>query len=47
MTNKLALILGIIIAALFAVDYYQYDWTNSIFLLRKLTALIEWIAFWR
>ncbi|EBA11679.1 hypothetical protein [Roseobacter sp. CCS2] len=47
MTNKLALIIGIIIAALFAVDFVQYDWANTVFLMRKLTALIEWIAFWR
>ena len=47
MTNTLALIIGIVIAALFAFDYFQYDWANSVFMLRKLTALIEWMAFWR
>jgi hypothetical protein len=47
MTNTLALIFAIIIAALFAFDYFQYDWANTVFLLRKLTALIEWMAFWR
>ena len=47
MTNKLALILGLIIIALLAYDYSQNDAANIIFLARKFTALIEWIAFWR
>jgi hypothetical protein len=47
MTNTLALIIGIIIAALLAFDYYLYDWANTVFLLRKFAALIEWMAFWR
>jgi len=47
MTNTLTLIIGIIISALLCFDYYQYDWANTIFLLRKLAALIEWMAFWR
>lgn len=47
MTNTLALIIGIVIAALFALDFFLYDWANSVFMLRKLTALIEWMAFWR
>ncbi len=47
MTNTLALIIGIIIAALFAYDYVQHDWAYTVFLMRKFTALIEWMAFWR
>ncbi|MEJ8560345.1 hypothetical protein QTO30_03225 [Yoonia sp. GPGPB17] len=47
MTNKLALIIGVCIAALFAYDYVQHDWANTVFLMRKLTTLIEWMAFWR
>ena len=47
MTNTLALIIGAIIAMLFAIDWYLYDWANTVFTLRKLTELIEWIAFWR
>lgn len=47
MTNKLALTLGLVIIGLIAFDYYQYDWANAIFLLRKFAALIEWMAFWR
>lgn len=47
MTNTLALIIVIVIAAILGFDYYQYDLANSVFLLRKLTELIEWMAFWR
>jgi hypothetical protein len=47
MTNTIALWLVLIIAALLAIDYVQYDWANTLFLLRKLLALIEWVAFWR
>ncbi len=47
MTNKLALIIGLLIIGLLAFDYYQYDWANTVFLARKFVALIEWMAFWR
>ncbi len=47
MTNIIALWLALIIAALLAFDYFQYDWANTVFLLRKLLELIEWLAFWR
>lgn len=47
MTNRLAVILFLVILALLAFDYVAYDWANTIFLLRKATAFIEWLAFWR
>ena len=47
MTNIIAFWLGLLIAALLATDYFFYDWSNTVFLLRKLLALIEWVAFWR
>ena len=47
MTNTIAIGIALLLAAFFAIDYSQYDWANTIFLLRKLTALIEWMAFWR
>ncbi len=47
MTNTLSIIIALIIAALLGFDYYQYDWANTIFLMRKLAELIEWLAFWR
>ena len=47
MTNRLAVWLALIIAALLAYDYYQFDWANTVFIIRKFVDLIEWIAFWR
>lgn len=47
MTNTIAIWLGLIVAALLAIDYALYDWANTLFLLRKLMDLIEWLAFWR
>lgn len=47
MTDTIAICLAILIAALLGYDYYAYDWANTVFLLRKLLDLIEWIAFWR
>ena len=47
MTNTIAFWLALLIAALLATDYFFYDWANTVFLLRKFLALIEWMAFWR
>ena len=47
MTNSLALGLGAIIFAALALDYTLFDWSNTVFLGRKLIELIEWLAFWR
>jgi hypothetical protein len=47
MTNTIAIWLFLFICALLGLDYVQYDWANTVFLLRKFLALIEWLAFWR
>lgn len=47
MTNQIALILGAVILIGLGIDYYQFEWSNTLFLARKLAALIEWLAFWR
>ena len=47
MTNKIALFLGTIVALLLIADYALADWTNTLFLARKMLILIEWMAFWR
>ncbi|MEL6839708.1 MAG: hypothetical protein AAFP85_10470 [Pseudomonadota bacterium] len=47
MTNTTAIFLGLIIVAFFAVDYTQYNWDMTTFLLRKLLDLIEYLAIWR
>jgi len=47
MTNKIAVCLALLIIAAFVIDYARYDWANTVFLMRKFTDLIEWMAFWR
>ena len=47
MTDRLALVLGLIIAAALAVDLFVYGSAHMIFLGKKLFELMEWMAFWR
>lgn len=47
MTNRIALALGILIAALMALDYTLFDAGWLIFLSQKLVDLTEYLAFWR
>jgi len=47
MTNSLAFWLGLIIAAVFVIDYLYLDIGIALTLLRGLVALIGWLAFWR
>lgn len=47
MTNSIALGLGIAILALVGLDLAVFGGANLLFLARKLSALIEWLAFWR
>jgi len=47
MTNRLALVLGLVLLILLALDAFFADWANSIYLGRKLVDLIEYLAFWR
>jgi hypothetical protein len=47
MTNSVAIVLGLLILAAIGIDALVFDWLNSVFLARKLTDLIEWMAFWR
>ena len=47
MTNSIAVWLALLIAAFFAVDYVQFDWAMTVFLLRKFLDLLAWVAFWR
>jgi hypothetical protein len=46
LTNRLAVILGLILLALLVLDLALGSGA-TLFLLRKLAELIEWIAFWR
>lgn len=47
MTNRIAIILGFLIICAIAVDYIYYGTEHVVFLAKKMTDLIEWLAFWR
>ena len=47
LTNRIAIVLALLIAAGVAVDLVLRDGAGSLFLLRKLADLVEWVAFWR
>lgn len=47
MTNRIAVVLGIVIAALCAIDLMLNNGQVLLFLGRRLLELIEWMAFWR
>lgn len=47
MTNPIALILGLLIAALVALDLMLFGSHHMVFLGKRMFDLIEWMAFWR
>lgn len=47
MTNKIAIILALIIVGVLIADVFVFEWDLYIFLGRKLAQLLEWMAFWR
>ncbi|MFK7834859.1 MAG: hypothetical protein AB8B60_01450 [Sulfitobacter sp.] len=47
MTNRIAIILGLLLIAAIVVDVMFYGNEHMVFLGKKLFELIEWIAFWR
>ena len=47
MTNIIALVLGLLIVAGIAADYLYFGTEHGLFLAKKFTDLIEWLAFWR
>jgi hypothetical protein len=46
MTNRLALILGLLILGFVGADLV-FDWGATLFLARRFADLVEWLAFWR
>ncbi|MFV0514278.1 MAG: hypothetical protein ACK5MY_11720 [Jhaorihella sp.] len=46
MTNRIALILGLIILAAVAFDMLVFGTRHVVFLGKKLFELTEWLAFW-
>ncbi len=47
MTNGIAVFLGVLIIGFFALDHFVLHWEVPVFLMRKLTTFIEYLAFWR
>lgn len=47
MTNRIAFVLGLIILGAIVFDYVTYGTEHTVFLGKKMTELIEWLAFWR
>jgi len=47
MTNKIAIFLGLLIAAGLIWDFGWNERDASFFMARKTIELIEWVAFWR
>ncbi|WP_164738276.1 hypothetical protein [Frigidibacter oleivorans] len=47
MTDRIALVLGILIALVFVIDALAFGGSLPLFLGRRLAGLIEYLAFWR
>lgn len=47
MTNKLAIILGLVILGAIATDLLANGGVAVMFLLKKFANMVEWLAFWR
>mgnify|MGYP000200145314 FL=1 len=47
MTNRIAFVLGLLIIGASAVDYSYFGTEHGLFLAKKMSELIEWLAFWR
>ncbi len=47
MTNRISAVLAILITALIAADILLNEGAYVLFLMKKLSKLIDWMAFWR
>lgn len=47
MTNRIALVLALVIVGAITVDVMLYGMQHLVFLGKKFAELLEWIAFWR
>ena len=47
MTNRIALVLGLLIIAALVVDILIYGDVHVLFLAKRFFELVEWVAFWR
>lgn len=46
MTNRIALVLALVVVAVFAVDAFAFEGALPVFLGRKGLEFIDWMAFW-
>lgn len=47
MTNRLALVLGIVVAVAIIIDQLAWGGAGALALLRRGFGLLQWLAFWR
>jgi hypothetical protein len=47
MTNKIALVLALLILALLVLDTTVLHWNLPLLVGREMLGLIEWVSFWR
>ncbi len=46
MTDRIALVLILVITALIAADLW-FDWGGTLFVLRRALVFLDWVMFWR
>ncbi len=47
MTNAIAIVLGLIVIAIFVLDAIFFGGSLPVFLGKEIAALIEYLSFWR
>jgi hypothetical protein len=47
MNSQISIVLALVTVALLCLDMFFFGWDGTVFLLRKMAELIEWLAFWR
>lgn len=47
MTNRIALVIALILIGLILADLFVFEWGLLLFIARKASNLSEWLAFWR
>lgn len=47
MDNKTAFFLALLILALFAADFFYFEWGLPLVFGKLVASLSEWLAFWR
>ncbi|WP_167741249.1 hypothetical protein [Parasedimentitalea maritima] len=47
MTNKISLVLGLMIVSAITIDLFLFGTSHMVFLGKRMLELINWMAFWR